>query len=112
MPTHDWSRTVDLDHLARVRSTPVLGGALHLLLEVMAYVVDEAVAAGPRRCEVVLPADGSVSVADDGRGMSVVAAWSEWLVDINRRAEGSWTQRYERGVPVTDLQPLLRDDLR
>jgi len=43
------------------------------------------------------------------RGMSVVAALSEWLVHTNRRANGSWTQRYEHGIPVTDLQPIPSD---
>lgn len=37
------------------------------------------------------------------RGMSVVAALSDWLIHTNRRENGSWTQRYEHGVPVTDL---------
>lgn len=37
------------------------------------------------------------------RGMSVVAALSEWLVHTNRRRNGAWTQRYEYGVPVTGL---------
>ncbi|WP_202866124.1 hypothetical protein [Kribbella turkmenica] len=40
------------------------------------------------------------------RGMSVVAALSDWLVHTNRRRNGSWTQRYEYGVPVTDLEPI------
>lgn len=40
------------------------------------------------------------------RGMSVVAALSDWLVHTNRRAEGSWQQRYEHGLPVTGLTPL------
>jgi topoisomerase IV subunit B len=40
------------------------------------------------------------------RGMSVVAALSEWLVHTNRRRNGAWTQRYEHGVPVTDLVPV------
>lgn len=43
------------------------------------------------------------------RGMSVVAALSRWLVHTNRRATGSWTQRYEHGIPVTDLEPLDDD---
>ncbi len=43
------------------------------------------------------------------RGMSVVAALSAWLVHTNRRVNGAWTQRYERGVPVTDLAPILQD---
>ncbi|MFD9124183.1 ATP-binding protein [Kitasatospora sp. NPDC059571] len=40
------------------------------------------------------------------RGISVVAALSEWLVHTNRRRNGAWTQRYEHGVPVTDLVPI------
>lgn len=43
------------------------------------------------------------------RGMSVVAALSEWLVHTNRRLNGAWTQRYEHGVPVTDLEPVEVD---
>ncbi|WP_327418966.1 ATP-binding protein [Streptomyces sp. NBC_01233] len=43
------------------------------------------------------------------RGMSVVAALSEWLAHTNRRLDGSWTQRYEHGVPVTDLEPIEVD---
>jgi DNA gyrase subunit B len=40
------------------------------------------------------------------RGMSVVAALSDWLVHTNRRVNGSWTQRYEHGIPVTDLEAV------
>ena len=99
---------------------------------------------------MTLHADGSVSVADDGRGtdtrvdaagraikkpvmgtkdlrffddpdaerlpdgharrgMSVVAALSEWLIHTNRRTGGSWTQRYEHGVPTSDLTPVADD---
>ncbi|GAA3873669.1 hypothetical protein GCM10023084_28280 [Streptomyces lacrimifluminis] len=43
------------------------------------------------------------------RGMSVVAALSEWLIHTNHRLNGSWSQRYERGVPVTDLEPVETD---
>ncbi|OEJ35024.1 DNA gyrase [Streptomyces subrutilus] len=43
------------------------------------------------------------------RGMSVVAALSEWLVHTNRRRNGAWTQRYEHGVPVTGLEPVEAD---
>jgi DNA gyrase subunit B len=43
------------------------------------------------------------------RGMSVVAALSDWLVHVNRRIDGAWEQRYERGVPVTDLEPVTAD---
>ncbi len=152
--THDWSTTVDHDHLAAIRRDPARyspGGALHLLLEVMAYADDEAACAGRHGvCTVTLHGDGSVSVADDGRGtdtrldehgrpvrkpvmatrdlrffddpgpltlpdgaprrgMSVVAALSDQLVHTNRRRDGSWTQRYEHGVPVTGLEPVDDD---
>ncbi|MEU6215177.1 ATP-binding protein [Streptomyces sp. NPDC047023] len=43
------------------------------------------------------------------RGMSVVSALSEWLVHTNRRLDGSWSRRYEHGVPVTDLLPVAAD---
>ncbi len=44
------------------------------------------------------------------RGMSTVAALSEWLTHTNRRSNGAWTQRYEHGLPVTDLIPIEDDD--
>ncbi|MFI1650631.1 ATP-binding protein [Streptomyces avidinii] len=53
-----------------------------------------------------------VEVLPDGhprRGMSVVAALSEWLAHTNRRLNGAWTQRYETGVPVTGLEPVEVD---
>ncbi|NUR95677.1 MAG: ATP-binding protein [Kribbellaceae bacterium] len=56
--------------------------------------------------------DPSAPLLPDGhprRGMSVVAALSEWLVHANRRTNGSWTQRYEYGVPVSGLEPLEPD---
>ena len=70
--THDWARVVDTEHLARVRAEPdvfAAGGTTHLILEVLAYAAEEAEStgsAGP--CRVTLHADGSVSVADNGRG--------------------------------------------
>lgn len=151
--THDWAREVDVEHLAQIRGEPAVlapSGALHLLLEVLAYPSDEAESNGAGRCVVTLRADGSVSVADNGRGtdtrvdgrgrtvkkpvmatkdlrffdspgtallpdghprrgMSVVAALSEWLVHTNRRPNGSWTQRYEHGIPITNLTPIPDD---
>ena len=38
--------------------------------------------------------------------MSVVAALTAWLVHTNHRSNGSWTQRYEHGIPATDLVPI------
>ncbi|MDQ7993031.1 MAG: hypothetical protein AAGC63_13985 [Propionicimonas sp.] len=152
--THDWSQPVDGDHLRLIRSRPGLyapGGVLHLVLEVVAYADDEARELGRRgRCEIVLFPDGSVSVADDGRGtdtrmttdgrivrkpvmatrdlrffdsrepqllpdgqprrgISVVAALSEWLVHTNHRADGSWQQRYRAGVPLDGLTSVASD---
>jgi topoisomerase IV subunit B len=43
------------------------------------------------------------------RGMSVVAALSQWLIHTNRRTGGSSTQRYEHGVPTRDLTPVADD---
>lgn len=54
--------------------------------------------------------DPSAQSLPDGhprRGMSVVAALSDWLLHENRRLDGGWQQRYEQGIPVTDLVPLL-----
>lgn len=149
--THDWAESVDHVHLDSIRSDPAAyapGGLLHLVLEVVAYANDEAEALGrPGKCVVTLHSDGSVSVADDGRGtdtrsgsngamvrkpvmatkdlrffdgqhgellpdgsarrgMSVVAALSLWLTHTNRRQNGAWTQRYEHGVPTSDLEPI------
>lgn len=69
--THDWSREVDLEHLALIRAAPHRyspGGALHLVLEVLAYAVDEAVHGTTSKVVVTAHRDGSFSVADNGRG--------------------------------------------
>lgn len=145
--THDWAQHVDLDHLVQIRRQPARfapGGVLHLVLEMVAYAADEAGDSDGGRVVIALLPDGSVSVADNGRGtdtrsddqgrtvkkpvmatmdlrffnapgavtlpdgqprrgMSVVAALSRWLVHTNRRRKGSWTQRYQWGVPVAEL---------
>ncbi|MET9686788.1 ATP-binding protein [Streptomyces coeruleorubidus] len=151
--THDWASTVDRDHLEHIRQNSAAfapGGILHLTLEVVAYVADEAESGHGGLCQITLHPDGSVAVADNGRGtdtrldelgrivkkpvmatkdlrffdnpdapplpdthirrgMSVVAALSTWLIHTNRRLNGSWTQRYEHGVPTTDLRPIADD---
>jgi hypothetical protein len=69
--THDWASTVDADHLVAIRARAqdlAPSGALHLLLEVLAYAADEASVCGGGSCRVTLHRDCSVSVADDGRG--------------------------------------------
>lgn len=149
--THAWVATVDHEHLRDVRDRSeelTCGSVHHLILEVLAYAAEEAEALGRRgSCTVILHADGSVTVSDDGRGtdsrrdaegnivrkpimatkdlrffdadhgplladgrrrrgMSVVSALSRWLIHTNYRAAGAWTQRYEHGVPATDLEPI------
>jgi len=69
--THDWATAVDVAHLSEVRSDHTRyapNGALHLVLEAIAYPVDEALDTGRGQCTVTLHCDGSVSVSDDGRG--------------------------------------------
>ncbi|MCB7138229.1 ATP-binding protein [Cellulosimicrobium marinum] len=69
--THDWTRTVDRDHLEAVRSAARVAPAAveDLVLEVLAYADEEAESQDVRGTVVVtVHEDGSVSVADDGRG--------------------------------------------
>jgi DNA gyrase subunit B len=69
--THDWARDLDAGHLEGIRREPAVfapGGAWHLVLEVLAYAADEAEWTGSGRAVVTVRADGSVSVADNGRG--------------------------------------------
>jgi DNA gyrase subunit B len=55
------------------------------------------------------PDAASLPDGNPRRGMSVVAALSEWLVHTNRRDNGSWSQRYEHALPTTGLVPIARD---
>lgn len=128
--------------------TPCTPG--RLVREIVAYAADEAESSNGGHCRITLHSDGSVAIADDGRGtdtrldehdqvvkkpvmatkdlrlfdhtdtpplpdthprrgMYVVAALSTWLVHTNRRRNGSWTQRYDHGVPTTDLEPITDD---
>lgn len=70
--THDWAAGVDVGHLDAIRSDPrafAPGGLAHLVLEVLAHAHDEAEARGRRgTCVVTVQDDGSVAIADDGRG--------------------------------------------
>jgi len=148
--THDWATDLDAGHIVRIRRDPAVfapGGSLHLVLEVLAYAADEAECSGSGQAVITVHDDGSLSIADDGRGtdtraddlgravkkpvmttkdlrffdsphaaalpdghprrgMSVVTALSAWLVHTNRRRDGAWTERYERGIPVTGLTPI------
>ncbi|MEU4394590.1 hypothetical protein [Kribbella sp. NPDC023855] len=72
--THEWSAESDAAHIAAIRADPARyshGGLVHLVLEVVAYPVDEAEAGTTNRVLVTLHADGSISVEDNGRGTNV-----------------------------------------
>jgi topoisomerase IV subunit B len=69
--THDWARDLDLEHLEQIRRDPAVfapSGILHLIFEVLAYAAEEAISNGSGQALVPLHCDGSVSVADNGRG--------------------------------------------
>lgn len=69
--THDWSQDVDPEHLQRIQRDPeryAPGGVPHLVLEVLAYAVDEAIEGTTTKVCVTRHHDGSFSVADNGRG--------------------------------------------
>lgn len=60
--THDWTATVDIEHLRSIREAPEAfagSGVLHLVLEVLAYAWDEAVSRGSGRVLVELHPDES-----------------------------------------------------
>jgi DNA gyrase subunit B len=98
--THDWSEPVDLSHLEEIRRDAralAPGGPLHLALEVLAYPVDEAAEGSSTRMRVVLDADGSVSVADDGRGTET-------------RVDADGVARVKPIMATKDLRFYGRDD--
>jgi len=69
--THDWAASADAGHIERIRQDAAVfapGGVVHLVLEVLAYAADEAQHTGAGRAAVTVHEDGSVSVADEGRG--------------------------------------------
>lgn len=71
--THKWAWEVDPGHLASMRDVLLgpgaAGGRRHLMMEVLAYARDEAVAAArPGHVLVTYHDDRSVTIDDDGRG--------------------------------------------
>lgn len=72
--THEWTHAPDAAHIAAIRADSARysrGGLVHLVLEVVAYPVDEAEAGTTNRVLVTLHEDGSISVEDNGRGTNV-----------------------------------------
>jgi DNA gyrase subunit B len=72
--THEWLAESDAEHIASIRADPSrysVGGLIHLVLEVLAYPVDEAESGTTDRVLVTLHADGSISIEDNGRGTNV-----------------------------------------
>lgn len=85
--THDWSKDLDVAHLAAVRERlgrgDAAGGRRHLVLEVLAYADEEAASQGRTGLAIVTARpDGTVTIADDGRG-----------TDTRRDAQGRTTRK-------------------
>ncbi len=129
-------------------------GLHQMFREVIDNSVDEALAGYCDRIDVILYADGSVSIEDNGRGIPVEThkkmgvstlqvvmtvlhaggkfggegtgykvsgglhgvgvsctnALSEWLIATVKRAGKTHQQRYERGIPVGDVEVVGKSE--
>ena len=127
-----------------------ISGLHHLIKEIVDNSIDEAASGYGTEIEVVIHADGSVSIRDDGRGIPVdahesgvsalqlvmttlhaggkfdgreqagyrtsgglhgvgascVNALSEWLRVQVRQGGKVYQQKYERGIPVSDVEVI------
>ena len=125
--TYDASSISVLEGLEAVRKRPGMyigsvsrKGLNHLIYEIVDNAVDEHLAGYCKKIEVYLEKDGSATIEDDGRGIPVgmhekgmsaerlvfttVNALSTWL-DVQVMREGKvHHDRYERGIPVLELE--------
>jgi len=100
-----------LEGLAAVRKRPAMyigntasEGLHHLVYEVVDNSIDEALAGYCDFIDVRLLSDDSVVIIDNGRGIPVVNALSEYLVVEVYRDGKIYYQRYERGKTKNRLE--------
>src|ERR671917_8937 len=110
-PTYDAKDITVLEGLEPVRLRPGMyigstgaRGLHHLVYEVVDNSVDEALAGHCDHVAVTIHPDNSVTVADDGRGVSVVNALAEALHVEVKRDGYTWRQEFVRGIPQGDLE--------
>src|SRR5881296_244056 len=108
---YDATQIQVLEGLQAIRKRPAMyigsvdtRGLHHLVHEVVDNSIDEAMAGFCKEIKLTLNADGSVTVADDGVGLSVVNGLSEWLEVRVKRDGREHRMRFERGKKSTDLE--------